>query len=333
MNYPSMSAIGLGTYRGACDTSTDTLVADMIRTGLASGITHFDTAINYRCQRAERVLGSTLGAHFREQPAARSEIVICSKAGFVPWDSDEPSNRESHGHEAVVDRGLASRSDISPEGHCIAPKFIQWSVERTLENLNLKYVDVIYVHNPEAQRSIATDDETYRRLTCAFEVLEGFVQAGRLRAYGISTWNALRVDSDHPQHLSLQRVLKAAESVSDKHHFTFVQAPLNLLMPELVAKRTQNLTAGNGQASVLTPIAAINALGLNLVVSAPLAGGTLRSRAKSALDFVRSIPGVKSVLIGARNSEHVSLPCELLRAAPLTGREIFRLLESIGGDS
>ena len=53
-----------------------------------------DTAINYRCQKAERTIGAVLrtllteNASDGEEALSRDEIFVSSKNGYVPEDSD-----------------------------------------------------------------------------------------------------------------------------------------------------------------------------------------------------------------------------------------------------
>src|SRR5436305_13191459 len=49
-----VSSIGVGTYLGECTVEDDAAYTDVIASAVASGVNLVDTAINYRCQRAER---------------------------------------------------------------------------------------------------------------------------------------------------------------------------------------------------------------------------------------------------------------------------------------
>jgi diketogulonate reductase-like aldo/keto reductase len=69
----------------------------LIRSGAVNII---DTAINYRCQKAERTIGAVLKSLFSDEfgkfedqsgsefRIKRDEIFICSKNGYVPDDAD-----------------------------------------------------------------------------------------------------------------------------------------------------------------------------------------------------------------------------------------------------
>ena len=64
----------------------------------SSTLNTIDTAINYRCQKAERTIGAVLRTLLTENTNAadaddkealsRDEIFVSSKSGYVPEDSD-----------------------------------------------------------------------------------------------------------------------------------------------------------------------------------------------------------------------------------------------------
>ncbi|MDO9018007.1 MAG: aldo/keto reductase [Deltaproteobacteria bacterium] len=315
--------LGLGTYLAPSTDVGDAALRGALEAGLMAGITLLDTSVNYRDQRSERVVGAVLRGM---DPDQRAAITVCTKVGFVPWEVVPPDDDEAYYHATVIDAGLARRNELAPGGHCIAPRYVAWSVDRSLTNLGVDRLDLVYVHNPEAQRGLVDEETTYARLRVAFEVLEGYVAAGRVGVYGVATWNALRTHLGGPEHLSLERIFGAArEAGGEAHHFRVVQAPCNLLAPELITARTQSLS-GTVPVSAL---AAAHALGLRVITSAPLAGGELRHRARAALDFARSLPGIACVLVGARTAGQVSLPAALLGEPPLRAPALRALLEQL----
>jgi len=54
------SSIGLGTYLGDPIPAVDDASREAIDLALRSGVNHVDTAVNYRCGRAERVVGEAV---------------------------------------------------------------------------------------------------------------------------------------------------------------------------------------------------------------------------------------------------------------------------------
>jgi aryl-alcohol dehydrogenase-like predicted oxidoreductase len=110
-------------------------------------------------------------------------------------------------------------------------------------------LDVYYLHNPyEAQGPYNTDPEFFDRLSNAFEFLEKAVQDGKIRDYGMATYSCFRVKpSEQKLYLSLQKVHRLAEKVGGtKHHFRFVQTPINVMMPEAFCEPWQQFEDKDG---------------------------------------------------------------------------------------
>lgn len=114
--------------------------------------------------------------------------------------------------------------------------------------MNLECVDILFLQNPyEAQGPYNTDNVFFDRLTQAFECLEGLVAAGKIKHYGISTYSSLRTKPiEHKMHLNLQKVARIAQQVAGKdNHFGFVQAPMNVIMPEVLVEQWQSVEDEN----------------------------------------------------------------------------------------
>lgn len=80
-----LSSVGLGTYIGAPDDNTDFDVYNAIKLMVKSGgINIIDTAINYRCQKAERTICSAIKSLINLQGVSRDELFICTKNGYIP---------------------------------------------------------------------------------------------------------------------------------------------------------------------------------------------------------------------------------------------------------
>lgn len=314
------SSIGIGTYLGDCDESDDQRYAEAIAHAVRRGITLVDTAINYRCQRSERAAGMALRELLVLEEAERDEIVLCTKGGYIPLDGTPPSSREAYrdyleGH--YLARGVMRAEDVVAGGHCIAPGFLADQIERSRENLGVETIDVYYVHNPEQQLTAVKEDVLLDRMRDAFVLLEERVADGAIGAYGVATWNGLRVGPGVKGHLSLPALAAVAREVGgDDHHFRFVQLPINLAMMEAAREATQRLPGG----LAVTPLQAAAELGISVVASASLMQAqltrglppaarelfpALATDAQCALAFVRALPGVACALAGMRSVEHV----------------------------
>ncbi|HEX9484257.1 MAG TPA: aldo/keto reductase [Gemmatimonadaceae bacterium] len=313
------SALGLGTYLGECTDAEDDRYRKSIREALGSGINVIDTAINYRCQRSERAVGSALSEALSAGEIRRDEVLVCSKGGYVALDGEPPTSREAYEtflEETLFVPGLITPNDLARGGHSIHPRFLMMQLERSMENLGLDCIDLYYLHNPEEQL-LAVDQATFRgRLRTAFELLEERAMSGAIGGYGCATWLGLRVPPDNRQHLSLSDLVALARDIGGPgNHFRVVQLPFGLGMPEAARNPTQRL------GGKLVPLfEAAEALGLGVVVSGPLMQGrlvadlpdevralfpTCTTDAQRSLRFAASLSAVSTVLTGMRRTEHV----------------------------
>jgi aryl-alcohol dehydrogenase-like predicted oxidoreductase len=331
-----LSSIGLGTYLGDEDAATDEGYEASIAVALASGINVFDSAINYRGQRSERAVGRALAHAIREGRAARDEVFVSTKGGYLPHDAEDPREPRRYIVETFVESGLAPRSEIAQGGNCLAPSYLRDQIDRSRANLGLETIDLYYLHNIEAHRT-SVDMAAFReRLRLAAEVLEEAASAGRIAAWGLATWDGLRVPPEHPEHLSLESALEIAGQVGGKkHHFAAVQLPVNLAMAQAVAYASQE-TGG----ARLPALSAAARLGLAAFGSASLLQGRLAtdlpeeiveafpealSGGQRALQFSRSAPGMTTSLVGVSDPSHGRENFALARAEPADSRKVLAL--------
>jgi aryl-alcohol dehydrogenase-like predicted oxidoreductase len=314
-----VSSVAVGTYLGESDDEIDGRYAEALHLALSSGINTIDTAINYRCQRSERVIGRVLQDMIGAAAIRRDEVVICTKAGYVPLDGGPPASREAYElylRREYFDTGILSPADLVAGGHALTPHFLMDQLHRSMRNLGVQGVDVFYVHNPEQQLTAVSPTELRIRLHAAFEVLEQCVTRGEIGVYGCATWSGLRLPAGSHGHLSLYDLASIAKEVGgESHHFRAVQLPINLTMSEAVRVSTQR--DFRGRLVHVTDAAA--ELGVDLVVSAPLLQGQLThdlpaqirelfggsTDAERALAFVRTLPSVLTAAVGMKSREHV----------------------------
>ena len=315
----TMSSVGLGTYLGDTDDVTDALYLEALARAFASGVNVVDSAINYRCQRSERAVGKVLRACTESGSVARDEIVVCTKAGYVPLDGNTPTSREEYQaylKREYFDPGVISPKDLVSGGHAMTAMFLRDQLQRSLRNLGVGRIDYYYLHNPEHQLSVVTREEFLARLRAAFEALEQMASEGSIGAYGCATWNGLRLPAGSAGHLSLYDLAQTAKEVAgERNHFSIVQLPINLSMSEAMRVSTQRDPRGR----LVHVTDAATDLGVDLVASAPLMQGQLTrdlpaqvrelfpgtSDAQKALAFVRAVPGVLTAAVGMKSSAHV----------------------------
>ncbi|HKW88365.1 MAG TPA: aldo/keto reductase [Candidatus Acidoferrales bacterium] len=328
----AISSIGIGTYLGEADAATDRGYADSIVAAVMNGVDLIDTAINYRLQRSERSVGAALEKLFANG-FTRDELIVCTKAGFLTPDGDMPADANDYFYREFIAKDIFTPEVIAAGCHCLAPRYIEDQIERSRRNLGVECVDIFYLHNPETQLGEVPREEFNRRILAAMRTAEFAVAAGKIRAYGLATWNAFRNDPHAADYLSLADMLSLArEAGGNDHHFQFVQLPFNLVMPEALVRPNQTV---NGK--TVSTVQAARELGITLIASASLLQSHLAGKVPAmihstiglqddlecALQFVRSAPGITTALVGMKRIEHVKANVRLVTIPP-TGQEQFR---------
>ncbi|HRH46103.1 MAG TPA: aldo/keto reductase, partial [Pyrinomonadaceae bacterium] len=208
----TVSSIGIGTYLGNWDVATDESYIDSIVKYVESGGNVIDTAANYRFQRSERNIGEALKI-LSEKGFSREELLICTKGGFLPFDNEPPKNVQSYFEETFVKTGIATFEDLVSGSHCMTPNYLQSQIDQSLKNMDLECLDVFYIHNPESQLGEITKIEFDLRLASAFEQLEKNRAEGKIKFYGVATWNGFRLQPGERNYHSLGRMWKVAEKI------------------------------------------------------------------------------------------------------------------------
>jgi len=331
----TVSSLGIGTYLGNPDVNTDKAYAQAIVRAIELGLNVIDSAANYRFQRSERAVGQALQL-ITERGYARDQILVCTKGGYLPFDGAPPRDVRAYIEETFVQPGIASFNEIVGGSHCMSPNYLQNQLDQSLQNMGLSCIDVYYVHNPESQLASVAEADFYERLKHAFRLLENNIAAGKIRKYGVATWNGFRVAEGSRGYHSLPRMIELARSVGGASHgFRFIQLPYNLAMPEALTYANQKV--GDGWLSVLEVAAAEN---VTVVASASLlqgqvarglpedlsrALGALKTQAQTAIQFVRSTPGITTALVGMSKNSHVQENSELLNVEPTPKSEFLQL--------
>ena len=338
-----LSSVGIGTYLGGWDEATDRAYAESVARAVELGANVIDTASNYRFQRSERSIGAAIRELTAGGAAARDELIVCTKGGYLPFDSEPPAGQagvQAYVEETFVRPGVASLSDIVAGSHCMTPRYLAHQIEQSLRNLGLETIDVYYVHNPETQLGVIPREEFERRMRAAFEALERAADEGKIKFYGVATWNGFRVGAGERGYHSLERLHALAREAAggDSHRFRFAQVPFNLGMPE--ALTLDNHTYEGARVSLLE---AARGLGVTIVASASILQGrvardlpdsireplgSLATDAQTAIQFVRSTPGVTTALVGMSRREHVEENLRLARVAPAAAADYRRIFEA-----
>ena len=337
-----LSSIGLGTYLGDPDERTDAAYQQAVKRALALGCNVIDTAANYRFQRSERSIGQALAEVLAAGQFNREEMFITTKGGFVPFDSVPPQGQagfRQYLEDTFVQPGICNWEDFVQGQHCMTPGYLAHQLDQSLRNLQLKAVDVYYLHNPESQFAEVRGDAFYARLRAAFEFLESAVAAGKIALYGTATWNGYRVASNSSELLSLERVVQTAREVAgERHHFKVVQLPINLAMLEAFTNVNQTIAGQH-----VTFLEAAAELGVTVMASGsllqsrlatslpPIIAATfdgLQTDAQRALQFVRSTPGGTTALVGMSNITHVEENLAVAKLPPTLTTKYLELFSS-----
>ena len=305
----TVSSLGIGTYLGACDRETDACYTKAVETALTKGLNFIDTSLNYRNQQSERAVGAALNDLVEREQVARDEVVVCTKAGYLVPNA--------------VPQDVLTPADIVGGIHSMAPGFLGDQLERSRENLGLETIDVFYLHNPETQIGQVGADAFYERIRSAFEFLETKIADGRIRFYGMATWDGFRRQPGEAGALSLERIVEIASGIAgEQHHFRFIQLPFNFAMPQAFVQ----LADGRNVLSLA------RGMGITVVASASLLQGRLTSGipdniaakfpgtatdAQRSLQFARSTPGIAVALTGMSKAEHVRENLGLANTPPM----------------
>lgn len=326
-----LSELGVGTYLGELDQKTSQGYREVIKTALQRGINVVDTAIVYRYMKSERDIGEVL----REVP--RDKVIVSTKGGYVPYDVDSGIDPKDYFYENFVNTGIIKLEEMTPQGHYLSAKFIEWCLNKSLENMNTDYVDIYFLHNPEEQLNFFDRKTFNTKIRECFEYLEFEVKRGRIRYYGLATWGGFRVSPASRQYLNLPELLGIAEQVAgQEHHFRFIQLPYNLGMPEAYTLKNQEV---DGQR--LSTLEACERLGVYTYISASIYQGKVIGRVPqelkqklkvekdvhASLQFVLSTPGVGTALVGMSKLEHLEENLQILSIPRLSETEFLSLFK------
>lgn len=337
----SLTSLGMGTYLGNLDEQTSRdMTQAAIRSVSSGAINVLDTAINYRYQLSERSLAQAI-KDLLSQGFQRDELFVCSKNGFISPDAERQQRGEDFREwfrSRYIDSEMIQPGDIAGGMHCMAPAYLEDQLSQSLSNLGLATLDLVYLHNAaESQLPEVGREEFMRRLRLAFEFYEKARAEGRIRYYGMATWNCFRVEPEESgEYLSLQEVVALATSIGgESHGFRFIQLPFNLAFTEALTLPAQPVAA-----EMMSLLEAAMAFDIGVFTSVPLLQGQLLSEtrlpkfdgmetpAQECLQFVRSNPGVLAPLVGHKKPDHVEQNLKVASLPPLVLAEFEEMLST-----
>ena len=334
-----LSNVGIGTYLGNPDSDTDAMVKNAVKKSVLAGVNVIDTAINYRAQKAERSVGMAISELINEKKISRDEVFISTKNGYVTNDGDIQEDFMKYVMREFGKSGIVKEGDISSGYHCMTIPYLEDQLNRSLKNLQLECIDLIYLHNAVEGNPEMSKDVFLEKLKDVFEFYEQKRKDGKIRFYGMATWDCFRVAEDHKMFLSLEKVIDIAKSVGgDDHGFRFIQLPYNLHFDQAFMQKNQMVDGKS-----LTILDSAKQLSIGVFTSVPLMQGRLLDWAKNKpefstvspsvglLQFIRSTPGVLAPLVGQKSDIHVAENLEILKISPLSVSEFEETTKNLVG--
>ncbi len=333
----SLSNVGVGTYLGNIDSATDDLVKNAVKNSILSGINVIDTAINYRSQKAERSVGKAISELIHDNKLNRNEVFVSTKNGYVTNDGDVNEDFWQYVNKEYVTRGVIASNDITSGYHCMTIPYLEDQLERSRKNLGLNCIDLMYLHNAvEGQIKDINKEQFMKNLHSCFEFYETKRKEGKIRFYGMATWECFRVARDNPQFLELSDVVSLAAQVGGLDHgFQFIQLPYNMYLDQALMIKNQS-----HEGKMESILQAAKRYGVGVFTSVPLMQAKLLSPgvmpefgnlkpSLRALQFTRSTPGVLAPLVGHKLPEHVQENLEILKFPPIDEPEFDELVKKL----
>ena len=212
VNINEISKIGIGTYRMDVNNLEN---SEALNYAIESGINIVDTSSNYGFGNSELLLGKNIDKGIRES------VFIVSKAGYIQGNDIEKIKK-------IVTSNYLKFSDNFL--YSLDVNFLGFQFEQSIKRLNTDYIDCYLLHNPEYyvnEKFNKFPNDLKEIIFNAFVFLEGKVQSGQLRYYGIS--------SNNLNALPLKEIFKGKFP-----SFKFIQFPYNIIENDLSSSNYEN---------------------------------------------------------------------------------------------
>ena len=323
-----LSSIGIGTYLGAMTSEDDKAVENAVYQSVKSGAVNvIDTAINYRAMRSEKSIGRGLSRLINDGIISRDQVFVCTKNGYITNDGDYPTiDVMEYVQKMYIATGIIKSDDISSGYNVLNPTYIERCIDKSLLNMHLDTIDLVYVHNAfESWNEDVSKEEFMQMLGKVFEIYEKYRSNNKIRYYGMATWTCFRVPPGDKEYLSLEEVVKLVEKIGGKEHgFRFIQLPYNLAYSEALVLKNQTIGAEKN----LNILEAAKRLNIGIFTSIPLFQGRLLGanipdygglddQVAKLIQIIRSSPSVIAPLIGQKKPEHIEQNLKISDIPPM----------------
>ncbi|MBR7890187.1 aldo/keto reductase [Marinomonas sp. A79] len=165
-----LSRLVYGVWRlGDADDVSVSHIREKIDLCLGQGISTFDHADIYGDYECERLFGRALA----KDPSLRSKMQLISKCDIALISDKFPQRRVKF--------------------YDTSARYIESSVEQSLQNLHTDYLDLLLIHRPDPFMNASETAKT----------LDGLIESGKVRAVGVSNfdvwdWRLLQSYMTHP---------------------------------------------------------------------------------------------------------------------------------------
>ena len=233
--------------------------------------------------------------------------------------------------------GIVKEGDITSGYHCMTTTYLSDQLDRSLKNLDLECIDLMYLHNGiEGQIKDISKEQFLEKLKSVFELYEQKRDEGKIKFYGMATWECFRVGTENPQYLSLENIVEMAKKIGGNDHgFKFIQLPFNMNYDQALLAKNQSVQ--NKPVSILESAVTLD---VGVFTSVPFMQGRLLSPgvmpefnelkpSLRALQFIRSSPGVLAPLVGQKLPEHVSENLEIMNIPPINNDDFLALVKKL----
>jgi aryl-alcohol dehydrogenase-like predicted oxidoreductase len=158
----------------------------VLASAVDSGITHFDTARMYGLGMAEAELGAFL------RTVERDSVTVATKFGIDVGGMARRLGRFQSPARALLRKAPALRRTVkrrqapSEAARLYDTAAAARSLDQSLAALSVDYVDILFVHAPRPQDTVASDELR--------QFFEHAHQQGKIRAWGVSQDEGLETD-------------------------------------------------------------------------------------------------------------------------------------------
>ena len=338
-----LSSIGVGTFPGEASPEVDARIAAIVSRALQSGINVVDTAAHYRYGRSLAAVGAAVRDAV-SRGVAREAMFLVSKGGFLTLRGGVPEDMAAWFQREIVSQGLGTGEDLAKGAHLLTPAYISHQIDLSRALMGVATLDAFLVDQPEVHIPVIGKEALNGKLLGVFTELERAVRDGRIRHYGISTFDGFRVETDAQLFQSLTSMVGLAEKAAQeaagaddaRHHFALVQMPFNQVMLEGFTR----FNTATGQGNVASPLQAAHQLGIYVMASHTLMKGHLARQsaetvaqalaamandAQRAIQFNRSTPGLGTTLVGVSEPSHLDDALAVARIPPLERQDFLAM--------